>query len=211
MGRTDQAGTTPWLRGGASRREFERFVGQSTDGLYRTAYLMIWDEAEAEDLVQEAFIKVARHWSRVRAMEHPYAYARRILVNLVLDGAGRRSRRRAELELVPESESGSVLDQRAVVAIERVTDVDALSRALAALAPRQRMVLVLRYWEDLPETEVAALLGCTAGTVKSTASRAAARLATALAATADLDDHHDHHDHHDHTTLLTPVIGGTRP
>jgi DNA-directed RNA polymerase specialized sigma24 family protein len=63
------------------RDEFDRFVADSSDALLRTAYLIVWDLTEAEDLVQECLLTVARRWPRVRRMEHPRAYARRVLVN----------------------------------------------------------------------------------------------------------------------------------
>ena len=75
-----------WLRANAARREFESFVTDSTGPLLRTAFLMARDLAEAEDLVQETFLRVARNWPRVCAMSHPAAYARRVLVNLVRGG-----------------------------------------------------------------------------------------------------------------------------
>ena len=74
------------------RADFDRFVSDNTDGLLRTAYLIVWDLPEAEDLVQETLLKVAKRWPRIRRTKHPVAYARRILVNLALDGAARRSR-----------------------------------------------------------------------------------------------------------------------
>ena len=76
--------------------QFERFVAETSDRLLRTAYLVVWDLGDAEDLVQECLTKVARRWPRVRAMDQPYAYARRVLINLALDGAVRRSRRRGD-------------------------------------------------------------------------------------------------------------------
>src|SRR5581483_10263515 len=79
------------------RADFDRFVADSTDALLRTAYLIVWDLGEAEDLVQETLFQVARRWPRVRRMEHPTAYARQILVNRALSGSGRRTRRRQEL------------------------------------------------------------------------------------------------------------------
>ncbi len=69
-----------------TRDEFDRFVAESAEGLLRAAYLMVWDVAEAEDLVQECF------WLRVRGMEHLGAYARKVLVNLALDASGPRRR-----------------------------------------------------------------------------------------------------------------------
>jgi RNA polymerase sigma factor (sigma-70 family) len=111
-------------------------------------------------------------------MDHPAAYARRILINLVLDGAGRRSRQQAELG--PEDVGIDAADESATRALREVDDLAEFRWALAQLPARQRAVLVLRYWEDLPVAEVADVLGCSAGTVTSTASRAAARLAQAL-------------------------------
>ena len=157
------------------RADFDRFVSENTDGLLRTAYLIVWDLADAEDLVQETLLKVAKRWPRVRRTERPLAYTRRILVNLAFDGATRRSRNRRELtgeappDRADETREMSVFDTH-----------DELLAALAALPPRQRSVLVLRYFLDLPEAEVAAALKCSLGTVKSTASRGLARLEQTL-------------------------------
>ena len=74
------------LRKGRTRVEFERFAADNVDGLLRSAYLMADDRGEAEDLVQECLLRLARRWPRVRSMEHPGAYARRVLFSLVLDG-----------------------------------------------------------------------------------------------------------------------------
>jgi RNA polymerase sigma-70 factor (sigma-E family) len=151
---------------------FDRFVADSTNGLLRTAYLIVGDLHEAEDLVQETLFKVARRWPKVSRMDHPAAYARRILVNLALRGSPKRSRRRTELSEVRPSDPAAPaapLDTH-----------DELYAALAALPPRQRAVLVLRYFLDLPEAEVAAALRCSLGTVKSTASRGLARLEQTL-------------------------------
>jgi RNA polymerase sigma-70 factor (sigma-E family) len=150
------------------RENFEDFVAANADSLVRTAYLIVWDLPEAEDLVQETLLKVARRWPKVRRMEHPAAYARRILVNLALDGSVKRSRRRAELSAVSAVEPAAPTVQ--------LDTHDELRAALVALPPRQRAVLVLRYFLDLPEAEVAVVLECSVGTVKSTASRALARL-----------------------------------
>ena len=153
------------------RADFDRFVADSTDTLLRTAYLIVWDLGEAEDLVQETLLDVARRWPRVCRMEHSIAYARRILVNRALRGASRRTRRRHELIAeAPPERAADASDPGAVDAY------DELMHALAMLPPRQRAVLVLRYFLDLPEAEVAAAMKCSLGTVKSTASRGLARL-----------------------------------
>lgn len=159
-------------------REFDAFVEMATAELLRTGHLLTWDFAKAEDLVQDTFMRVAKHWDRVRAMDHPLAYARRVLVNLVLDGGPRRSRQRDELSLDGDDEQPP--DVAAAQALARVEDLDEFRSALSQLPPRQRAVLVLRYWADLPEAEVACVLNCSVGTVKSTASRGAARLASII-------------------------------
>jgi RNA polymerase sigma-70 factor (sigma-E family) len=155
-----------------THRDFDRFVADSADGLLRTAYLMVGDLHEAEDIVQETLLKVAKRWPRVSRMDYPTAYARQILVNLALRGSPKRSRRQAELN---ESCLGDTPGP--AVAIDRD---DELHTALAALPPRQRAVLVLRYFLDLPEAEVATALQCSLGTVKSTASRGLSRLERTL-------------------------------
>ena len=82
---------------GSSAASFDEFVRAHAGGLLRTACLITWDDAEAEDLVQECLLRVSVRWRRVQRMDMPLAYARRILVNLALAGRDRRSRRRAEL------------------------------------------------------------------------------------------------------------------
>ena len=158
--------------GSMSGPDFDRFVADSANGLVRTAYLIVFDLHEAEDLVQETLFKVAKRWPKVSRMDHPAAYARRILVNLALKEKPTRSRRRAELgEALPGDLPGHD------VAFEAN---DELHAALMALPPRQRAVLVLRYFLDLPESEGATALECALGTVKSTASRGLARLERTL-------------------------------
>jgi RNA polymerase sigma-70 factor (sigma-E family) len=159
--------------------EFDRFVAAGAETLLRTAYLIVWDLQEAEDVVQETLVKVAKRWPRVRGMNYPIAYARRILVNVALDGSARRTRHREEL-------TGQPPEERAVGdRTSGIDDHDELARALATLPPRQRTVLVLRYFLDLPEAEVAEALQCSLGTVKSTASRGLARLEATLRPTTD--------------------------
>jgi RNA polymerase sigma-70 factor (sigma-E family) len=161
-----------------SRQGFDQFVTDSVDGLLRAAYLIVWDFAEAEDLVQECLVRVAARWPRVRAMEYPSAYARKVLVNFALDDGRRRTRRSAELGSGPsgaypvdEQEDADAV--RVLGWVETGTD---LSKALGELAPRQRAVLVLRYFDDLSEAQTADVMGCSVGTVKSTTSRALEQL-----------------------------------
>jgi RNA polymerase sigma-70 factor (sigma-E family) len=171
-------------RQATSRAEFDRFVAESGEGLLRTASLMTWDTAAAEDLVQECLLRVARRWPRVRAMDHPRAYARTVLVNLALDEGRRRSRHLAELHGDGRHRVEDHEDDRAVRVLGRVEASADLTPALAALPTRQRVALVLRYFDDLTEAQTAEAMGCSVGTVKSTTSRALERL-------RDLMDQHE--------------------
>jgi len=159
-----------------TRQDFDRFVASSAPGLLRTAYLVCWDLPSAEDLVQECLFQVARRWPRVGSMEYPAAYARRVLVNLALSGASDRSRRRGELTGEGGSEAWLSRQDPAEQALGLAATAPELLEALKELAPRQRAVLALRYFDDLTESETAEALGCSVGTVKSTASRALERL-----------------------------------
>ena len=151
--------------------DFDQFVAEHVDDLLRTAYLIAWDDAEAEDLVQECLFKVARRWPRVRVMDQPRAYARRILINLATDGARGRARRRVELDPPPPGAAERSVDPLAALDVH----VE-LVEALRLLPPRQRAALVLRYFHDLTESQAAEVLGCSPGTVKSNTSRGLARL-----------------------------------
>jgi RNA polymerase sigma-70 factor (sigma-E family) len=150
---------------------FEQFVAENADSLLRLAYLLTGNRAEGEDLVQECLMRMARRWARLGRAAHPAAYARRVLVNAALDGAVRRARRSAELSAREPTTTSSE-----EAAIDSLGERSELIAALELLPARQRAVLVLRYFNDMTETEVAETLGCTTGTVKSTASRGLERL-----------------------------------
>jgi RNA polymerase sigma-70 factor (sigma-E family) len=172
--------STSGTRAQRAKADFDHFVTASSDALLRTAYLVVWDPVEAEDLVQECLLAVARRWPRVRKMDHPHAYARRVLINLALDGAQRRTRRRHELVGDEAAALAAIPDESSARSLHAVGVRAELIEALGRLPPRQRAVLVLRYFEDLGEAQVAELLGCSVGTVKSTASRGLTRLHAAL-------------------------------
>jgi RNA polymerase sigma-70 factor (sigma-E family) len=145
---------------------FTEFVTASWPSLYRTAYLLLGDRSLAEDLVQTALAKTYASWGRVRDPGAARGYARTTLVNTASSWFRKRSWR-AELptELV---ESGSYDDDP--------TARPAMTAALAHLAPRQRAVVVLRFYEDLSVAETARVLGCSEGTVKSQTSDAMSKL-----------------------------------
>jgi RNA polymerase sigma-70 factor (sigma-E family) len=158
------------VSGGAEPDTFEEFVRARSAHLFKLALVLAgWNEAAARDLLQIALERAyRRRWLLFREMPAE-PYVRRILVNAAIDWR-RGLRRRRELPL--DAASGVTVADRA----GQVADRDLLLRALAALPPRQRAVLVLRYWEDLPDAEIAAALNCTAGTVRSQASRGLSRL-----------------------------------
>jgi RNA polymerase sigma-70 factor (sigma-E family) len=153
--------------------EFTEFVRSSAGRLVRTGYVLLGDLGSAEDLAQETLSKVARRWQRVRQMENPRAYASRILVNLALDELARRRRFSEVLCDVPDL---VVADGTSDIAGDQV-----VADVIAQLPPRQRATLVLRYWQDLSEAEIAAILGCSVGTVKSQTSKALAKVRQLLA------------------------------
>ena len=150
--------------------EFTEFAHASWASLYRTAYLLLGDAAEAEDLVQTALAKTYAAWSKVRDVHAAPGYARTVLVNTASSWFRKRSWRneRPTAEL-PEPAHDPDPSSR-----------PALMSALAALPPRQRAVVVLRYYEDLSVAQAASALGISEGTVKSQTSDALARLRTLL-------------------------------
>ncbi len=151
-------------------------MGDAADRLLLTAVLLSGgDWAAGEDLLQGAFERTLRHWPRI-AVGAPEAYVRRALVNAA---TSRWRRMKARLREVPLVVDGSwTLDPADPAAdqADLLTVRDGLVRALAALPPRQRAVVVLRYIDDLPEADVAAALGCSVGTVRSQAHRGLERL-----------------------------------
>ena len=151
-------------------RAFEVFVNESGDALLRTATLLTSDRHAAEDLYQETLHRLFTHWSRV---DNPGGFCRRVLHNLVVDLARARLRRPRELELYDNYDGTDPQSGDPAAAAELRPAVLA---ALDTLTVHQRAVVVLRYFEDLSQDEVAELLGVSPGTVKSTASRAVAQL-----------------------------------
>lgn len=161
--------------------DFNAFVQARTPALARTAYLLTGDRHRAEDLLQTALFGAARHWERIEGS--PEAYVRRILYTQNVSWW----RRRRFIETALGDHDGPAPDQQTDV---RLT----LEEALRRLSRRQRTVLVLRYFEDLTETQTAAELGIAVGTVKSTAREALARLRILAPELAELTGTGGHHD-----------------
>jgi RNA polymerase sigma-70 factor (sigma-E family) len=153
--------------------EFVAFAQGARARLRRTAYLMCGDWERASDHVQEALIRVYVAWPRLERAGREHAYARRAVVSVVLDHA----RRRSSTEVVTETDTERPAPDDVA---ELVTARAVLMEALAALPPRQRACVVLRYFEDLSVADTAATLRCSQGTVKSQTARALDTLRSTL-------------------------------
>lgn len=147
--------------------DFEAYVREVSPGLLRFGHVLTLDRSEAEDLAQETLIRVGLAWSRVRQEGNPVGYANRTMVNLFLN----RRRKRADIPVAAVPERG-----REDLGIAAVDAAGALRDLLAGLPPRQRAAIALRYVHDMPDDEIAALLGCSPQTVRSQVSRGLATM-----------------------------------
>ena len=145
--------------------DFEEFVVARRGALLRTAFMLTGDHHDAEDLVQSALIKVVPKWARIK--EHPEPYVRQVLARESVNRWRGRRWREATTDVVPEAMPRPCADS---------ADRIALLEELRRLSPRQRAVLVLRYFNDLTEADTAEALGISVGTVKSHVRDALARL-----------------------------------
>jgi RNA polymerase sigma-70 factor (sigma-E family) len=162
--------------------DVERLLARRGDQLIRAAIALTGSRAEGEDLLQAALERILRHPRRVESDLE--GYLRRTLYNLAADGWRRRGRWQRKVALLRMQQAEPVTAD----AVGTVDLRDAMVRLLRQLPPRQRTVIVLRYWEQRTEAETAALLGCSEGAVKSAASRGLQRLRE-LAAGWLPDDH----------------------
>lgn len=148
--------------------EFADFTRECGHRLYRVAFLLTADHGRAEDLAQEALARTYAAWRRVR-VDDAYAYTRRILVNLHTDWWRSRRWRERSVAQPPDRPVGTDVAQA-------TTDRYAVTKALQILTPRERSIVVHRYFLDLTEQQTARELGISVGTVKSTTARALAKL-----------------------------------
>lgn len=146
--------------------ELERFVQTRGDSLLRQAVLLTGGREAGEDLLQDALVRLLTHWSRITG--DPEGYVRRTLYHLATD-RWRQRRRRKEVSVSEPREEPSQEGSEFYLHFQIV-------EALSQLPPRQRAVLVLRYFADQSESETASVLGCSVGSVKSAASRGLVRL-----------------------------------
>lgn len=153
---------------GDREREYREFVLTQWPPLFRTAYLLTGDHQHAEDLLQTALVKVYLAWPRVSRVSHPLAYTRRVLVNQASSWWRRRQRTELVVPDPPEPADPGFADA--------LVDARVVWQAVLRLPVRQRAVVVLRYYEDLAESEIAEVLGVAPGTVKAHAHAARAAL-----------------------------------
>jgi RNA polymerase sigma-70 factor (sigma-E family) len=179
MARTTSATTMDIDAANATgRRSLEELYVQYAPGAFRLALLLTGSRAEAEDVVQEAFVRVVGRLGHVRNVDAFDGYLRRTVVNLTKNTWRRRALERRHAEPVDVEQTARPTD---APVLERIV----VFRALATLPSRQRIALALRYYEDLPVEEIASIMRCPSGTVRSLLSRGAAAMRTAM------EDHDD--------------------
>lgn len=160
--------------------EFAWFVQRHARGLGRLAYLLLGDDDGAEDLAADVFLVAWRQWERVRSADSPLAYLRQVMVNLASTRMQRLIRERRGLERLHHAAIATSYEPDGAATLD-------VRSALSRLPPRRRACLVLRYAFDLPEREVADVLGVSVGTVKSQTSKAVDQFRRELGVTAPFD------------------------
>ena len=166
-----------FTRGNATDTDAEAYLDVALPRLMGAALSLTGNRHDAEDLVQDTLAKVLVHWRRVERADSPDAYVRKVMVNTFVSGKRRRSSRElVSHELVTADGIGAHAEPA------NLEDRDEMWTLLAGLSPRQRAVLVLRYYDDLPDAAIAELLGCSPVSVRVTAHKALARLRDRLPA-----------------------------
>ena len=160
---------------GETAVSFDEAVRSNERRLLRLALMLSGGVHSAEDLVQTVLARAHRRWDRIGALEHPEAYLRTMVVNEFLSWRRLLRNREQPFGELPEQPTGEDISLRQA-------QRDAAWRMLAELPRQQRAVLVLRFYEDLPDDEIAAVLRCSASTVRSNAARGLARLRAGLPA-----------------------------
>lgn len=164
--------------------EYAEFVRARGTALLRTAHLLTTNPAHAEDLLQISLTKTYLAWTRLRDPAAAEAYTRRVLANASISWWRQKKNR---LEQPTERLPDAGVEHPASLLAER----EAMMGALRQLSPQQRAVLVLRFYEDQSEAQIATTLGLSTGSVKSHASRGLARLRVLLGESSDLGDNDD--------------------
>lgn len=158
-------------------RQFREFVAARSRSLLHTAYLLTGDWEQGRDLLQTALASTARRWSKLRDREQPEIYVRRALYHAQVDRFRLLSwGRETVTDMLPDRPSGQGADLA-----DAVVQRQDIMAALRRLPKRQRAVIVLRYFEDRPDNEIATILGVAQGTVRSQTHKALASLRSTLA------------------------------
>ncbi|WP_327030136.1 SigE family RNA polymerase sigma factor [Micromonospora sp. NBC_01740] len=150
---------------------YEEFADSRLAALLRYAVMLTGDPHQAQDLVQDTMVRVQLNWRRVARADSPERYVRRMLTNQYVDWRRGSWMRRVLLRAEPDDAVPAPADHA-----QHAVDRDQIWSWLSGLPRRQRATLVLRYYEDLPDAEIADILGCAVGTVRSSISRALATL-----------------------------------
>jgi RNA polymerase sigma-70 factor (sigma-E family) len=158
-----------------------RLFDEHYGALCRLAYVILGDHALSEEVVMEAFVRTFSGWNRLRDASRADFYLRRAVINISRSGIRRK---------IVERRAKSVLSARPEVHPDPDASEtsDLLWTAVRELPERQRACVVLRYYEDLPDREIAEILDCSVGTVKSQLSKARAKLALAIGSESEIDD-----------------------
>jgi RNA polymerase sigma-70 factor (sigma-E family) len=160
--------------------DIDTFLAARWSSLFRLACLLTGSPAEADDLLQESFVKVYLRWTKISRTQLPEAYVRRMMVNTLVSRSRRPFHRR---ELLAGTVTAAAVASQEDVVLDRAE----VWPLVCALPVRQRAVIVLRYYEDLSEREIADVLGCSTGSVKSQAHDALMSLRRGVAALEDVE------------------------
>ena len=159
---------------------YEEFADVQLGSMLRYAVMLCGDPHLAQDLVQETMVRVQLNWRKVVRADVPERYVRRMITNQYLDWRRGSWLRRVLLRAEPDEAARAVPVDHAQATVDR----DQIWSWLARLPKAQRAALVLRYYEDLPDAEIAEILGCAVGTVRSSISRALATLRAEMVETS---------------------------
>ena len=174
------ASSAPRARAVAAEDDYRRLFEAAYPRIVRTVWFVVHDQALAEDVVQDAFVELYRHWGKVSSYDRPEAWVRRVAVRKAQREAVRAARR-------PRIERQAALADPSAAAPDAELPDPELRAALVRLSPRQRAVVVLHYLEDLPMREVAELIGCSEATGFVHLHAARKRLAELLSEEVDTD------------------------
>lgn len=158
----------------AEDQAFADFVRHRAAALYRYAYVLTGNHHDADDLVQDALIRLRGHWAAVTRRDDPTGYVRTTMTRLHVSAWRRRRRERLTADVPDVAVTDPRLDR-----VDAAADAQRMRAALAKLPPKQRAVLVLRYYERLSDAEIAETLGVSRPTVRSQAARALDKLRAA--------------------------------